>query len=312
MRTSGASRVSSPGRAANSARRRPRTISLAGTERFLKAQNDAVRQQALTEADALRAQNQQLRERIDYPGDRQRPVSPRARRAGAAPTVNGKCGMLSGRAAPWPTLLSRFRAKDHIQVKRSAFLARPDHPDGRKSTSRPVRALCPVAGRDCANAHAVASLLKIGLRPECAHWASVWCDHLQPVAARFRAAGGGLAGSMAHPPRSTPSVVPRCWCRCRLWLVPVRAAVTDVRAALAGQVKSGQMLHPTIPPRKSLRGGSLRGWQGGGTSYDSETSGLACVEPMNSTTHGLTSRLGTRRCTTTRGNPRDNNIRPLM
>lgn len=39
---------------------------LEGTERFLKGQNDAVRQQAMTEADALRAQNRQLRERIDH------------------------------------------------------------------------------------------------------------------------------------------------------------------------------------------------------------------------------------------------------
>jgi hypothetical protein len=38
---------------------------LAGTERFLKMQNDAVRLQASGEADALRAQNGQLRERID-------------------------------------------------------------------------------------------------------------------------------------------------------------------------------------------------------------------------------------------------------
>ncbi|MGF7137111.1 hypothetical protein P3T40_008624 [Paraburkholderia sp. EB58] len=39
---------------------------LAGTERFLKMQNDAVRLQASGEADALRAQNAQLRERIDH------------------------------------------------------------------------------------------------------------------------------------------------------------------------------------------------------------------------------------------------------
>ncbi|WP_208328636.1 hypothetical protein [Paraburkholderia sp. BL6665CI2N2] len=39
---------------------------LAGTERFLKMQNDAVRLQASGEADALRAQNSQLRERIDH------------------------------------------------------------------------------------------------------------------------------------------------------------------------------------------------------------------------------------------------------
>lgn len=39
---------------------------LEGTERFLKSQNDAVRQQAAGEADALRAQNRQLRERIDH------------------------------------------------------------------------------------------------------------------------------------------------------------------------------------------------------------------------------------------------------
>ena len=39
---------------------------LAGTERFLKMQNDAVRLQASCEADALRAQNGQLRERIDH------------------------------------------------------------------------------------------------------------------------------------------------------------------------------------------------------------------------------------------------------
>ncbi|MEW6345633.1 MAG: hypothetical protein RXR20_01450 [Paraburkholderia sp.] len=39
---------------------------LAGTERFLKMQNDAVRLQASGEADALRAQNGQLRERIDH------------------------------------------------------------------------------------------------------------------------------------------------------------------------------------------------------------------------------------------------------
>lgn len=39
---------------------------LAGTERFLKMQNDAVRLQASTEADALRVQNGQLRERIDH------------------------------------------------------------------------------------------------------------------------------------------------------------------------------------------------------------------------------------------------------
>ncbi|MFM0363055.1 hypothetical protein [Paraburkholderia sediminicola] len=39
---------------------------LAGTERFLKMQNDAVRLQASGEADALRVQNAQLRERIDH------------------------------------------------------------------------------------------------------------------------------------------------------------------------------------------------------------------------------------------------------
>ena len=39
---------------------------LARTERFLKMQNDAVRLQASGEADALRAQNGQLRELIDY------------------------------------------------------------------------------------------------------------------------------------------------------------------------------------------------------------------------------------------------------
>jgi hypothetical protein len=39
---------------------------LAGTEKFLKAQNDAVRLQASAEADALRTQNRQLRERIDH------------------------------------------------------------------------------------------------------------------------------------------------------------------------------------------------------------------------------------------------------
>jgi hypothetical protein len=39
---------------------------LAGTERFLKMQNDAVRLQASGEADTLRAQNSQLRERIDH------------------------------------------------------------------------------------------------------------------------------------------------------------------------------------------------------------------------------------------------------
>ncbi|NPT62277.1 hypothetical protein [Paraburkholderia elongata] len=39
---------------------------LAGTERFLKMQNDAVRLQASGEADALREQNGQLRERIDH------------------------------------------------------------------------------------------------------------------------------------------------------------------------------------------------------------------------------------------------------
>ena len=38
---------------------------LAGTEKFLKAQNDAVRLQASAEADALRTQNRQLRERVD-------------------------------------------------------------------------------------------------------------------------------------------------------------------------------------------------------------------------------------------------------
>ena len=39
---------------------------LAGTEKFLKAQNDAVRLQASAEAEALRTQNRQLRERIDH------------------------------------------------------------------------------------------------------------------------------------------------------------------------------------------------------------------------------------------------------
>jgi predicted nucleic acid-binding Zn-ribbon protein len=39
---------------------------LAGTEKFLKAQNDAVRLQAAAEADALRTQNRQFRERIDH------------------------------------------------------------------------------------------------------------------------------------------------------------------------------------------------------------------------------------------------------
>lgn len=39
---------------------------LEGTERFLKAQNDAVRQQATADADNLRRQAQQLRERIDH------------------------------------------------------------------------------------------------------------------------------------------------------------------------------------------------------------------------------------------------------
>ncbi|MHB9841821.1 hypothetical protein Q8F57_044325 [Paraburkholderia terrae] len=39
---------------------------LAGTEKFLKAQNDAVRVQASAEAEALRTQNLQLRERIDH------------------------------------------------------------------------------------------------------------------------------------------------------------------------------------------------------------------------------------------------------
>ena len=39
---------------------------LAGTEKFLKAQNVAVRLQASAEAEALRAQNRQLRERIDH------------------------------------------------------------------------------------------------------------------------------------------------------------------------------------------------------------------------------------------------------
>ncbi|BFG80445.1 hypothetical protein PTKU46_84790 [Paraburkholderia terrae] len=38
---------------------------LAGTEKFLKTQNDAVRVQASAEAEALRTQNRQLRERID-------------------------------------------------------------------------------------------------------------------------------------------------------------------------------------------------------------------------------------------------------
>ncbi|MGF7135946.1 hypothetical protein P3T40_007458 [Paraburkholderia sp. EB58] len=39
---------------------------LAGTERFLKSQNDAVRLQASAEADALRRQVTQLRERVDH------------------------------------------------------------------------------------------------------------------------------------------------------------------------------------------------------------------------------------------------------
>lgn len=39
---------------------------LVGTERFLKSQNDAVRLQATAEADALRAQVRQLRERVDH------------------------------------------------------------------------------------------------------------------------------------------------------------------------------------------------------------------------------------------------------
>ncbi|MEM5433733.1 hypothetical protein [Paraburkholderia diazotrophica] len=39
---------------------------LAATEKFLKAQNNAVRLQASAEADALRTQNQQLRECIDH------------------------------------------------------------------------------------------------------------------------------------------------------------------------------------------------------------------------------------------------------
>jgi hypothetical protein len=39
---------------------------LAGTERFLKSQNDAVRLQASAEADALRRQVAQLRERVDH------------------------------------------------------------------------------------------------------------------------------------------------------------------------------------------------------------------------------------------------------
>jgi len=39
---------------------------LTGTERFLKAQNDAVRRQVSAEADAVRAQNRQMRERIDH------------------------------------------------------------------------------------------------------------------------------------------------------------------------------------------------------------------------------------------------------
>jgi hypothetical protein len=39
---------------------------LAGTEKFLKAQNDAVRLQASAEAESLRTQNRQLRERIDH------------------------------------------------------------------------------------------------------------------------------------------------------------------------------------------------------------------------------------------------------
>ena len=39
---------------------------LSGTERFLKSQNDSVRLQASAEADALRAQVRQLRERVDH------------------------------------------------------------------------------------------------------------------------------------------------------------------------------------------------------------------------------------------------------
>jgi hypothetical protein len=39
---------------------------LAGTENFLKAQNDTVRLQVSAEAEALRTQNRQLRERIDH------------------------------------------------------------------------------------------------------------------------------------------------------------------------------------------------------------------------------------------------------
>ncbi|SIT47978.1 conserved hypothetical protein [Paraburkholderia piptadeniae] len=39
---------------------------LAGTEKFLKSQNDAVRLRASSEADMLRTQNPQLRERIDH------------------------------------------------------------------------------------------------------------------------------------------------------------------------------------------------------------------------------------------------------
>jgi hypothetical protein len=39
---------------------------LAGTEKFLKAQNDAVQMQVSAEAEALRTQNLQLRERIDH------------------------------------------------------------------------------------------------------------------------------------------------------------------------------------------------------------------------------------------------------
>ena len=39
---------------------------LAGTEKFLKAQNDAIRVQASADAEALRTQNRQLRERIDH------------------------------------------------------------------------------------------------------------------------------------------------------------------------------------------------------------------------------------------------------
>jgi uncharacterized coiled-coil DUF342 family protein len=38
---------------------------LVRTEKFLTAQNDAARLQALAEADALRTQNRQLRERVD-------------------------------------------------------------------------------------------------------------------------------------------------------------------------------------------------------------------------------------------------------